>query len=386
MPNPKVLVCQRGARHRYAVPKLLNEAGLLAALYTDSCRYTALGRMADFLVGLGVKQRSVKALSARDPKGIEREKIFSSDRLTVPPVFCGLDTLAPVYKGWNRNCPDVVYSMYGEELDFLEWVKARGAKIIIDVFVHPRTNRIVAEEEIRLLGRASEAMIDREDAHSERAFQLADVLLCPSQWVAEGVREFSHACSHKIRVLPYGSSVGIAQTINTPRPGTILFAGREPLRKGVHYLAEAAYLLRKEGMELDVRVAGVKQNQIGWMAHRSELNCLGTVPMEQMKKEYRQADLFVLPSLSEGQAGVLLEAMASGIPVVATRESGVDFDPGCGITVPARNASALAESIKSIVENREVRTRFAEGSLRQASVFSMEAWKGRLVRIIEEVS
>ena len=167
--------------------------------------------------------------------------------------------------------------------------------------------------------------------------------------------------------------------------GRILFAGREALRKGLHYLAEAASLLRARGCVLDVRVAGVSARELDWMEHRDELNCLGTLPMDSMRDEFRQADVFVLPSLAEGQAGVILEAMACGCPVIATRESGVDFEPGCGITVPSRNAEALAQAIMTVIGDRDCRNQLARGALRQAESFSMEKWKERLVEVVQEV-
>ena len=382
----EVIVCQRGARHRYAVPVLFEQAGVLSALYTDSCRYSTLGRCCAALCRLGITHRGAASLAARDPKGVPAAKVHSSDRAAFPRFLGGADSLAHVYRRWGLGEAGVIYSMYGEELDFLRWAKARGAKLIVDVFVHPRTNRIVAEEEIRLLGASGNRLIEREDHHTREAFEMADLLLCPSRWVADGVTEFSGEYRHKIRIIPYGSSVGLAAAINRPGPGTVLFAGREPLRKGLQHLAEAAHMLRQAGREMEFRVAGVSDSEIDWMPFRSELTCLGKIPMEQMKQEYAAADVFVLPSLSEGQAGALLEAMACGLPVIATRESGVDFDPGCGVTVPAGAPEVLARAIESVVTDRSRRTALAEGALRQAGAFSMEKWGERLLEVIRELN
>lgn len=384
--NMKVLVCQRGARHRFAVPRLLHEAGMLSALYTDSCRYSRLGKIADGLSCMGVKPRALAALAARNPIGIPARRAYCSDILSLPRFLGGKESLAPAYRKWGLGQADVIYSMYGEDPDFLEWAKGQGARIIVDVFVHPATNRIVAEEEKRVIGSADFSDVEREDAHSRRVFKLADLLLCPSEWVADGVREFMPECRSRIRVVPYGSSVKPGTVSSSRSRGTILFAGREPLRKGLHHLAAAAHLLRSQGLEIDVRVAGVSSAAIEWMEHRSELNCLGSIPLSQMKKEYARADVFVLPSLSEGQAGVLIEAMACGVPVVATRESGVDFKPGCGVAVPVGNPSVLAKEIKTILEDEGRWRTLAEGALRQSELFSMMAWRKRLVDVVEELA
>ena len=380
-------MCQRGGRRRYAVPRLFEEAEMLAALYTDS---SALSRVGCLARRLPLRNAGLKALASRIPRDIPPEKVFSFDRLLLVALTKGAvaPELAKAFVKSGLHGADVIYSMYGEDFPFLEWAKARGAKIIIDVFVHPSTNRIVAEE-ARRFGRdeAIDPVQTRaEDAHSRKVFALADLLLCPSRWVAEGVEAFAPDCAHKVRVVPYGSSLQIREAINkSPTPGRILCAGRDPLRKGLHILAEAAALVREGGMELDVRCAGVSTDDVDWIEKSGQLNCLGTLPMDQMHREFDAADLFVLPSFSEGQAGVVLEAMASGCPVIATRESGVDFEPDCGIIVPAGDPFELARIIIEVVQNRTRRNQLAQGALRQAEMFSMEAWKTRLVQTVEEV-
>lgn len=381
----RVLVCQRGARHRYAIPMLLEESGMLAALYTDSCAYSPAGRVSALLAGAGMRLQGASALANRKPGGVPRNKVFASDPAILNRV--GGSGQSRRYIRWGLQGADVVYSMYGEEVGFLEWAKAQGTSLVVDVFVHPGTNRIIAAEERNVLGVEPDLVrMEREDAHSEQVFALADLLLCPSGWVADGVREFNPACASKIRIVPYGSSIEVAQAANEPKAGTVLFAGRDPLRKGLHHLAEAAHALKAQGMALDVRVAGVAAGDVDWMTHRESLNFLGHVPMRQMRQEYIHADVFVLPSLSEGQAGVVLEAMACGCPVVATRQSGVDFEDGCGITVPVGDPVALAEAIAGVVDDRDKRQVLAEGALAQAAEFSMEAWKHRLKEFVGELA
>ncbi len=388
--KPRVLVCQRGARHRYAIPRMLESAGMLEALYTDSVSHRGLGRIARTATRLGAKATSVQALAARCVEGVPDHKVFGSDRVFIARVLKGMmgSDLSSTYCRWGLRGANVVYSMYGEDIRFLEWARDQGAKIMVDVFVHPATNRIIAEEALRCQSSAemSEDAIQTENEHSVNVFRLADMLICPSEWVAEGVRDFDPDSAGKIRVIPYGSSLRVNAAINAePQPGRILFAGRDPMRKGLHYLAAAAQKARASGLELDVRVAGVAQESVSWIEHGQGLRCLGRLPMDQMRQEYEQADLFVLPSLSEGQAGVILEAMACGCPVIATRESGVDFLPDGGIAVPVRNADALAKAIAEVVGDRARRNQLAQGALQQAGLFTTEAWQKRLVDAVTEV-
>ncbi len=387
--TPQVLVCQNGARRRYVIPRMLEEEGMLAGLYTDASSYSPMGRLAKLLLKCGLKHPPLGAIAARRPQGIPRRKIFTCDKGNILSMVRGHPAvdLSDTYIRWGLQKADVVYSMYGESLGFLRWARKQGARVIVDVFVHPSTNRIIAEEEKRFLGKAPDwEWIEVLDQHSRAVFETADALVCPSEWVAEGVREFMPECAERIHISPYGSSLSLCSSINTPEPGRILFAGRAPLRKGLHYLAEAAAMLRERGLEFELRAAGVERSDIEWMEHKDQVTCLGTVPMEEMKGEYALADVFVLPSLSEGQAGVLLEAMANGCPVVATRESGVDLNPDAGIRVPSGNPKALADALAKMLTDRRCRTQAAEGALKQAEMFTMESYKSRLTQLVDCVA
>jgi glycosyltransferase involved in cell wall biosynthesis len=82
----------------------------------------------------------------------------------------------------------------------------------------------------------------------------------------------------------------------------------------------------------------------------------GFVPAENVRDWYRRSDVFAFPSVNEGLARVLLEAMATGLPVVATPASGAEdcLTPGKdGTIVPERDSHALAEALLWHYENRD---------------------------------
>jgi glycosyltransferase involved in cell wall biosynthesis len=90
----------------------------------------------------------------------------------------------------------------------------------------------------------------------------------------------------------------------------------------------------------------------------------------------KEADLFVLPSLSEGLSNVLLEAMVAKLPIVATNVGGnpevVEQDK-TGLLVPAKDAGALARGLCQMLSNRELAIRFGEaGRRRVATHFSLQ--------------
>lgn len=75
----KVIVCQRGARHRYTVPQIFEKADALSALYTDSSAYSTCGKIAYLLYRLGFRNQCITKLRKRTISHVALNKIFSKD-------------------------------------------------------------------------------------------------------------------------------------------------------------------------------------------------------------------------------------------------------------------------------------------------------------------
>jgi glycosyltransferase involved in cell wall biosynthesis len=397
----RIIVCQHGARHRYAIPRMLESEGVLTAFYTDSSGASLLGKCAKFLGSCGVARLQ---RIRWDVHALPREKVFSSDLYYFHEMLQVL--MLSSRKGirlyqqrhrhlsakmikWGLHGANVVYSMYHENLDFIRWAKQQGALSVIDVFVSPLTDEIMAKES-RSFGDWNE--IDEDPAVSrlekqlwEEAAEIADILICPSEWVAEGVRSLNPEAAVKIRIVPYGCSLNYGEKTNVPEVGRILFAGREALRKGLHYLASAATQLKMEIPELDVRVAGSMPPEVVDHPICKDLNFIGQLDREQMKQEFLHADAFVLPALSEGFASVVAEALGAGCPVIVTKETGSPVvHEREGLIIPSRDVDALAEAIRRMVSDREFRTRCSENCLAQKPFYSEAQWKARLLEVLNQ--
>ena len=129
----------------------------------------------------------------------------------------------------------------------------------------------------------------------------------------------------------------------------ILCTSRLGQRKGVEYLIQAMALVPKAKLLLVGSGAlELKLKQLVKKLHlSSRVKLLGMVEHGRLGPIYRRARLFVLPSLSESQSNSLLEALASGLPVVATNIGGNPelVNSQNGILIPAANSRALAEAI-----------------------------------------
>src|SRR5262249_5782498 len=122
-------------------------------------------------------------------------------------------------------------------------------------------------------------------------------------------------------VVPYGAST-FTFPQGTPVKGRILFVGTAELRKGIHYLAEAAVMLQTRCKEIEICVAGVASERLRARREVRALHFLGYLSRDQLVRELMRADVFVLPSLAEGSAGAVYEAMAAGVPAIVTHSVG----------------------------------------------------------------
>jgi len=381
---------------------MLEGAGMLAALYTDSTVYSLLGKCSH-LLGTHAPA-SLQRLARREIKGVPTEKIFSSDCLQIielkQALFHSKKTgtelyhqrhrwLSKKFRKWGLQSANVIYTMYHENLDFVRWAKNQGARSVVDVFISPSTYRIMSSERTSFPewgGYKSKESLDLAYRLWTETAELADILICPSEWVAEGVREVTPDASSKIRIVPYGCSIDYRGRTNKPIVARVLFAGGSALRKGLHYLAEAATQLKDSIPELDVRVAGKLPAEVVNHPLCKDLNFLGKLSSEEMKKEFLTADTFVLPSLSEGFAGVVAEAIGAGCPVIVTKQAGSPVEHEReGLVVPAGDASALADAIQRVATDRELRGRLAAECCRQYGFYSEHEWQNRLIRILSEL-
>jgi glycosyltransferase involved in cell wall biosynthesis len=165
----------------------------------------------------------------------------------------------------------------------------------------------------------------------------------------------------RLEIIPIGINVEAFRPGTEPREPLLLFVGSLIERKGVRVLLEAAaqvfqqlptYRLAIVG-EGPLRAAVEQQAQASGIA--SQVEFVGPQTQAEVSGWMRRARLFVLPSLEEAFGVVLLEAMASGTPCVATQVGGIPelVMPGTGILVPPGDAPALAAAMVQALEDFE---------------------------------
>ena len=223
--------------------------------------------------------------------------------------------------------------------------KERGWRTVLgQIDPGPEEERLVQEEHQRYpqYGSTRRSPPDAYWESWKQETKLADQIVVNSAWskeclLKEGVDE------GKIRVVPlaYGNivNVNVNEDLNgrsplspisyLPSPNEslrVLFLGQVNLRKGVARLIEAMRILKDEPIELTL-AGPCSLNPEVW-ADLPKVRWTGPVPRGETSRKYREADVFILPTISDGFALTQLEAMAHGVPVIATRRCGEVVEHG----------------------------------------------------------
>jgi glycosyltransferase involved in cell wall biosynthesis len=99
----------------------------------------------------------------------------------------------------------------------------------------------------------------------------------------------------------------------------------------------------------------------------------GYIPHEEFPRYYTAADVFVFPSLNEGMSNSLLEALASGLPVIATPTGGTDeliTEGSNGFVVPFQDPQAIASKLESLINDRDLARSMGQASRSKAESMS----------------
>ena len=403
----KFMVAQTGARRGYAVPAILEKAGMLERFYTDLCADVGLGQWL-------VKGRHLpfvgKKLQRLAGRRLPAEIIGKTRTLTRPLLRHGLHSLfgnrdeAARFREhlrWNGEMGEAVaasgfgaathvFSMLGEWGPMMTEARRQGLTVVSEIYILLSTEQILKEERKRFPGwdknETDYAAIRQERPDVDVLLSETDFAICPSEAVRDDLADHFDFPKQRSVVVPYGMNPKWLELTPQPRPGRVLFVGTADLRKGIHYLAMAAKKLAAKKIACEFRVAGNVTPEIAARTECSELTFLGRIPRERMKDEYQQADIFVLPSLAEGSAEVVYEALASRIPVVTTRAAGSVIRDGIeGRIVPERDVDALAEALQELLGNRTLRERMAAAARERARDYTWNHYGERLVTALRSM-
>jgi glycosyltransferase involved in cell wall biosynthesis len=202
----------------------------------------------------------------------------------------------------------------------------------------------------------------------------ADLVLAPSAATAAEIRDDYRAA--EVGVVPNATGGLAVEPAEESGEGYLLFVGRLRIRKGVEVLLEALRELRRRMPRAVLRIAGDGEHRERLECRTAELGLeeavsfLGTCGAARVRALLRGAAALVVPSIYEGMPLVVLEAMEAGVPVVASRVSGIPevvVDGETGWLVPPEDPEVLAGALAEVLEDPAAARRRGEAGRRRAA-------------------
>ena len=377
---PDVTQISIGRFHHFHLARQLEKHGLLKEIWTGYPRF-----------------------KLKSEEGIPPERIQTFPWLQTPYMArgrLGFRMPAAVDREWEwlahvtldahvskRLTPgDTLIALSGSGLRSGTWAKQNGGRYFCDRGPsHIRFQDDILREEYARWKVPFAGIDPRVIAQEEAEYEMADSVSVPSGFVADSFVRMGYP-REKLFLNPYGARLDRFHRVAEPTPDTftIVFVGQAGLRKGFLYLLQAFARLRHPHKKLKV-IGSISPDIQPLMAHHdlSQVEFVGIVPNAQLLQHYSGAHVMVLPSIEEGLAMVIGEALACGCPVVASEHTGGrDFfsDGVEGFIVPPRDVDALVQRIGALMQDESLRQRMSEAALRRvAEIGGWDAYGARWV-------
>lgn len=226
-------------------------------------------------------------------------------------------------------------------------------------------------------------------ARKDEELALADVVMVASSFTRRTLEQAPGPFTKPVHVIPYGAPLSLEAAPAAPvvrrGPLRVLFVGSLGQRKGLSYLLEAVRML---GSGVELTLVGTKTAEMC-----APLNAalglhrwIPTLPHDLVLREMSRHDVFVFPSLFEGFGLVLLEALAQGLPVIATpNTAGPDLieDGASGFIVPIRSAQAIAEKLDLLARDPALLCAMKVAARQTALRYTWEQYRARLAHAVQ---
>ena len=403
----RVILGHPGTQHSLQSVAALYEADLLQTFFTTLYfRKATIGQVANVLPA-ALRSRWVGAAKRRSLETLPDSMVqtaplyecarIAAGALRLPPhVTRSVQTArnaafdAALSRKVEAERPGAAYVFDTSGRETLRTCRKLGIAGILDQTIgHVASGKKILDEERELHPDFADSIDSIPQALVELCTEealLADALLVGSAYAEQTLIEIG-VQPERIRKIEYGANT----TLFTPgprvasRPFRFLFVGSVTQRKGIKYLLEAFSKLRLPNCELVV-VGGIVGSGRGLAPYRNSFTYRGLLGHAELVAEYQQADVFMCPSLHEGATIAAFEALASGLPIIATPNAGTVVRDGVeGFLVPIRDTTILAEKMERLYRDAELRSSMSAAAVNRAAGFTWERYRLNLAAQVREV-
>ena len=228
---------------------------------------------------------------------------------------------------------------------------------------------------------------ERRNQRRAQELDVCDYIICNSTFTKKTLTDVQ-INPNKIITVPLGFPSTLKTTDKRSNTGKTIFiyAGNQSLKKGTHTLFKAwqKFSVNKKNIELWV----VGNSQLPLRArHGLEDNVkfIPNIPHAELMQLFRQADVLILPTLGDGFGMVITEAMAQGLPVITTCNSGgpdIITNGKDGFLLEAGNIEALAAKMNWCIENKMQLKTMALSALEKAASYPWASFRKNLIKEI----
>ncbi|MBI5401669.1 glycosyltransferase family 4 protein [Candidatus Wolfebacteria bacterium] len=345
----KIIVSVGGRFHAFNLSQQLFKRGYLEQLITSYPKFE--------VVKYGIPKNKVNSVLIKEiiERGWKKFPRFIRERWDpqyfIHEIYDWMASMkihkADIFVGWSS------FSFHS-----LRKARGKGAIIVIERgSSHIVYQNDILKEEYEKFGLKLKLPHRKIIEKELREYEEADYIAIPSSFVRRTFLEKGVSADKLIQV-SYGVDLSAFRQIpKTDDVFRVVFVGGMTLRKGVHYLLRAFSELNLPNSELLLIGSITDEIKPFFKKYEGKFKWIGPVPQKELYKYYSQGSVFVMPSIEEGLAMVQPQAMACGLPVVCTTNTGgedIIKDGIDGFVIPIRDIERLKEKLLYLYKNSEI--------------------------------
>lgn len=402
-----------GNRNVRAILDSLDAAGMLAGFNTTVSANKSSAWLK--IMPGGIRQEWMRRSYPIPSTMVRTRPVLELSRIMLSKLNIGaltkhehsLASIDAVYRDLDRNFAkhlpdllhqqpfDAVYAYEDGAFETFKMARHLGLRCIYDLpIAYWETSRKLLTEEAERLPEWSVTLGGGIKDSAEklkrktRELEMADIVVGPGSFVRDSLPEW--AGDKKIIMAPFGSPEASVDHVELSPKGSgplrILFVGSMGQRKGLGDLFNAVKMFSRKEVELVVLGQPLASMDF-YRGQLAEFTYEPNRPHEQVLEVMRSCDVFCLPSIVEGRALVMQEAMSQGLPLIITENTGgADLvqNGSTGFLVPIRSPEAIAEKISWFLSNRSAIPLMGKLARQHAATYTWENYGSAVVKQISQ--
>jgi glycosyltransferase involved in cell wall biosynthesis len=315
----------------------------------------------------------------------------------------GVFSVDSVYRNLDKKVSSVIKNDYDKVIkavyayddgainSFME-AKKHGLKCYYDLpIAYWKTSKLLLQEEAERLPEWADTLIggitdsNNKLNNKEKELELADVIIVPSNFVKHSLPDWT--LNKEVIMTPFGTpKVSLLESknlevVNEVKPLRVLFVGSMSQRKGLGDLFTAINLI--DSREIELVVLGSLQAPLEFYKNKvKNFTYEKGRHHNEVLELMRTCDIFCLPSIIEGRALVMQEAMSQGLPIIITPNTGGEdlvIEGKTGFIVPIRSPEMIADRIIWFNENRSKIREMGRMAQQHASKYTWEKYTNAII-------